>query len=87
MKRAASWIAAVVLANGLSWAIAQQTGDQIALQQKLSSLFKITTLAANHSDIATPRDVVELPKDGMRLSALSAVLCPQLFSRVRSLGP
>jgi len=74
MTQAARWIAAVVLANGLSWAYGQQTGDQLALQQKLNSLFSITVLAANHSDIATPGDVVELHKDGMRLSALSAVL-------------
>jgi len=44
------------------------------MQQKINSQFKITTLAANHTDIDAPGDVVELHKDGMRMSALTTVL-------------
>jgi len=54
--------------------IVGQAGDPATLQQKLNASFKITILAANNSDIATPGDVVELHKDGISLSALNTVL-------------
>jgi hypothetical protein len=73
MKRAVCLFASVLLASALPWAYGQ-AGNPADLQQKLNATFKITILAANHSDIATPGDVVELHKAGMRLSALSAVL-------------
>ncbi|MGA3160919.1 MAG: hypothetical protein ABSC77_06850 [Terracidiphilus sp.] len=37
-------------------------------------MFKVTTLTSNMADITAPGDVVELHKDGMRLSAQLAVL-------------
>jgi hypothetical protein len=73
MKRAVCLFASALLASAVPWAYGQ-AGDPAALQQKLNSSFKITTMAANHTDIAAPGDVVELHKDGMRLSALTTVL-------------
>ncbi|MGA3159943.1 MAG: hypothetical protein ABSC77_01915 [Terracidiphilus sp.] len=73
MKRTVCLFASALLASALPWAYGQ-AGNQADLQQKLNSAFKITTMAANHSDIDSPGDVVELHKDGMRLSALTTIL-------------
>jgi hypothetical protein len=73
MKPAVCLFASALLASAVPWAYSQ-AGDPAALQQKLNSSFKITTTTANMADIAAAGDVVELHKDGMRLSALSAVL-------------
>ena len=56
-----------------SLALAAQ-GDLAAIQQKLDSQFKLTTLTANGSDIAGAGDVVELQKDGLKMSALASPL-------------
>lgn len=73
MKRAVCSITAVLLACVVPGVLGQ-AGDTAALQQKLNSSFRITTTAANHSDIAAPGDMVELHKDGLKMSALSTVL-------------
>lgn len=73
MKRAVCLFASALLASVIPWTYCQ-AGNPADLQQRLNSSFKITTTTANHSDIAAPGDVVELHKDGMRLSAMSAVL-------------
>jgi hypothetical protein len=73
MKRAICLFASALLACVLPCAYGQ-AGNPADLQQKLNSMFKITTTTANMADIVTPGDVVEFHKDGMHLSALSAVL-------------
>jgi hypothetical protein len=73
MKRAVCLFASALLASAVPWAYSQ-AGNLADLQQKLNSSFKITTTAANHSDIAAAGDVVEVHKDGLRMSALSTVL-------------
>jgi hypothetical protein len=65
--------AAALLACALPCAYGQ-TGNPADLQQKLNAAFKITTMAANHLEIAVPGDVVELHKDGLKMSALNTVL-------------
>ncbi len=56
-----------------SLALAAQ-GDLSAIQQKLDSQFKLTTLTPNGSDIVEPGDVVVLQKDGLKMSALASPL-------------
>jgi hypothetical protein len=73
MKRAVSLFASALLVSALPWAYGQ-AGNPADLQQALNSSFRITTMAANHTDIATAGDVVELHKDGLRMSALSTIL-------------
>jgi len=49
-------------------------GDPLAaIQQKLNSQFKLTTTTANLSDIVSAGDVVALQKNGLKMSALSAL--------------
>lgn len=64
-------LAAITLMCSL--ALAAQ-GDLAAIQQKLDSQFKLTTLTPDGSDIAQPGDVVVLQKDGLKMSALAAPL-------------
>jgi hypothetical protein len=73
MKRAVCLFASFLLAGALPWAHGQ-AGNPSDLQQKLNSTFKVSTTTANLSEITAPGDVVEMHKDGVRLSALSAVL-------------
>jgi hypothetical protein len=73
MKRAACLFATALLASAVPWAYSQ-AGNLIGLQQQLNSRFRITIMAANHMDIVTAGDVVELHKDGLRMSALSTIL-------------
>ena len=71
------WISALGLAvvtSISSLALAAQTGDPLAaIQQKLNSQFKLTTTTANLSDIVSAGDVVALQKNGLKMSALSAL--------------
>ena len=73
MKTAARWIAAAVLASGVTWAHGQ-AGDSATLQQKLNTEFKATQTTKDLSEIVTAGDVLELQKDGLRMSALATVL-------------
>ncbi len=73
MKRAICLFASALLFSALPWAHGQ-AGNLADLQQKLNSSFRITTMAANHLDIVTAGDVIELHKDGLRMSALSTIL-------------
>ena len=73
MKRAVCLFASALLVSALPWAHGQ-AGNLADLQQRLNDSFRITTLAANHMDIVTAGDVVELRKDGLRMSALSTIL-------------
>jgi len=56
-----------------SLALAAQ-GDLPAIQQKLNSQIKLTTLKPDGSDIVEPGDVVVLQKDGLKMSALASPL-------------
>jgi hypothetical protein len=49
-------------------------GDLTAIQQKLNSQFKLTTLTSNGLDIVGAGDVVEMQKDGLKMSALASPL-------------
>ena len=49
-------------------------GDLAAIQQKLNAQFKLTTTTPDNSDIVAPGDVVELHKDGLKMSALASTL-------------
>ena len=51
-----------------------QAKEPADLQHKLNSSFKITTLTPKTSNIAVPGDIVELHKDGLRVSAVTTVL-------------
>jgi hypothetical protein len=73
MKRAVCLFASALLVSALPCAHGQ-AGNPADLQQALNSSFRITTMAANHTDIATAGDVVELHMDGLRMSALSTIL-------------
>jgi len=72
MKRVIFLCSSALLASAIPWAYGQ-TGNAADLQQKLNASFKITTVTANN-DIATPGDVVELQKDGLKMSALASLL-------------
>ena len=56
----------------VSLGLSAQTGDIAAIQQKLDAQFKLTTTTANLVDIVTAGDVVELHKDGLKMSALAS---------------
>ena len=73
MKRAVFLFATALLASAVPWAYSQ-AGNLNDLQQQLNSAVRITIMAPNHTDIATPGDVIELRKDGLKMSALSTIL-------------
>jgi hypothetical protein len=60
----------------LSLGAAAQTGDTAALQQKLYTQFKLTTITADRSDIVTAGDVVAIQKPGLIMYATVAPLPP-----------
>ena len=54
-----------------------QTGDLLAaIQAKLSSQFKVTTTAADRSDIVTAGDIVQIHKPGLLMYAVASPLPP-----------
>ncbi len=70
----AAGIAFTLSIFGLS--LAAQSGDTAAIQQKLNSQFKLTTTAADRSDIVTAGDVVAIHKPGMVMYAVTAPAPP-----------
>jgi hypothetical protein len=75
----ASWfrtfgLAAIPLT--LSLTLAAQTGDTAAIQQKLYTQFKLTTMTADRSDIVTAGDVVVIHKPGLMMYAVASPLPP-----------
>ena len=64
-------LAAITLMASLTLAA---QGDLAAIQQKLNAQFKLTTTTPDNSDIVAPGDVVELHKDGLKMSALASTL-------------
>ena len=75
MKRAAYLFASGLLASALPWAYGQ-AGNPADLQQKLNSMFKVTTPTADLSDIVTAGDVVELHKNGLIMYSVASPLPP-----------
>ncbi|MGA2674364.1 MAG: hypothetical protein ABSE99_14185 [Terracidiphilus sp.] len=60
----------------LSLALAAQTGDTAAIQQKLNSQFKLTTITADRSDIVTAGDIVAIHKPGLMMYAVASPMPP-----------
>jgi hypothetical protein len=52
----------------------RSAGDLADLQQMLNVMYKVTTTTNNMEDIDAPGDVVELQKDGLKMSALASPL-------------
>lgn len=67
-------LAAITLMISLT--MAAQSGNPEALQQKLYTQFKLTTIMADRSDIVTPGDVVAIHKPGLVMYAVAAPLPP-----------
>jgi hypothetical protein len=67
-------IACLLLALGFQ--ISAQSGDPAAIQQKLNSQIKLTTITADRSDIVTAGDVVAINKPGLIMYAVAAPLPP-----------
>ena len=53
-----------------------QAGDPAVLQQKLDAQFRITTTAADKTDIVTPGDVVEIHKPGLVMFSVDSPISP-----------
>jgi len=75
MRSAACLITAAVLAIAAP-AIHGQAGTTAAIQEKLNSQFKVTTITADRSDIVTAGDVVQLHKPGLVMYAVASPLPP-----------
>jgi hypothetical protein len=56
--------------------LSAQAGDTTAIQAKLSSLIKVTTVANDRSDIVTAGDVVQLHKPGLIMYGVASPLPP-----------
>jgi hypothetical protein len=69
-----SHLAAITLV--LSVGAAAQTGDTAAIQQKLYTQFKLTTITADRSDIVTAGDVVAIQKPGLIMYATASPMPP-----------
>src|ERR1035441_9357952 len=78
-------LAAIALMASLTLAA---QGDLAAIQQKLNAQFKLTTTTPNGLDIAEAGagDVVELHKDGLKLSALASPLSEVNSNREGKIG-
>ena len=59
--------------NPTLWA---QAGSVDAIQQKLLSQFKLTTITADRSDIVTPGSVVQLRQDGLLMYSVGSAMVP-----------
>jgi hypothetical protein len=66
-------LAAITLMVSLTLAA---QGDLTAIQQKLNSQFKLTTVTADRSDIVTAGDIVEIHKPGLLMYGLASPLPP-----------
>lgn len=75
MSKTVGLIAIMILASGPQ-CIYSQAGDPAALQQKLNAQFKLTTIAADRSDIVTAGYVVAIHKPGMVMYAVASPLPP-----------
>jgi hypothetical protein len=65
-----------VIAVMLGFAAPAQTGDTAAVQQKLNSQFKLTTITADRSDIVTAGDVIQIHKPGLLMYGVTSPLPP-----------
>src|SRR5271165_1045945 len=69
--------AAALLAVASAVTLIAQAGDPLAaVQARLSSAFKVSTLTADRSDIVTVGDVGQLHKPGLTMDAVSFPLPP-----------
>jgi len=65
-----------VITLALSLGAAAQTGDPAAIQQRLYTQFKLTSITADRSDIVTAGDVVAIHKPGLIMYATISPLPP-----------
>ena len=63
----------VLILNLTTWA---QAGSADAIQQRLLSQFKLTTITADRSDIVTPGSVVQLRLDGLLMYNVGSPVVP-----------
>ncbi len=75
MQKMACLIAAAVLASAVP-VVYGQAGDPTAVQQKLYTQFKLTTITADRSDIVTAGDVVAIHKPGLIMYAVASPMPP-----------
>lgn len=76
---ALGWLAAAIFTLGMN----AQTDPGTALQEKLSSQYKVTKTTADRSDIVTAGDVLVLHKDGLMMCSSDT---PYAFSNTYSNG-
>jgi hypothetical protein len=75
----AHWLGAfgfAVVTLVFSLGLAAQAGDPAAIQQKLNSQFKLTTVTADRSDIVKAGDIVEIHQPGLLMYGVDSPLPP-----------
>jgi len=66
---------AVITFAAVPW-LAAQAGDTAAIQQKLNSQFKLTSITADRTDIVTAGDVVTIHSPGLVMYAVASPMPP-----------
>jgi hypothetical protein len=61
-----------VIALMLNLTLSAQSSDSDAIQKRLSTQFKLTTITADRTDIVTPGSVVQLHRDGLEMYSVGA---------------
>ena len=67
---------ALVVLIGAGSSLYAQGGDLAAIQQKLYSQLRLTTITADRSDIVTPGDIVTIQKPGLIMYATNSPMPP-----------
>jgi len=77
----------VLIASAFSVMSTAQSGNPVTdIQARLSSQFKVTTIAADRSDIVTAGDIVQLHKPGLVMYAVASPLPPSNTYRNGKIG-
>ncbi len=74
VRRFSAFVLAALALFGVG--LAAQSGDTAAIQQKLNSQFKVTTMTADRSDIVTAGDVVQIHRPGLVMYAVASPMPP-----------